>query len=271
MITIKTEEQIKGMKEAGVILSKTHLAIRFILRAGLSTLEINDFADEFMAYKNARPAQKGYEGFPFALCTSVNDEICHGFPNERRLEEGDILSIDNVVDYKGYLADSCWSYAIGELSDQDNKLMEVTKQAMYRGIEAAQVGRRLVEIAEAIQPFVESNGFSVVRHFVGHGIGKEMHEDPQVLHYVTGRKGVRLRENMVITVEPMINVGDWDIKMDDNGWTARTKDGKKSCQFEHTFAIRKDGPEILTNQDETELDEDEKAWCRAYMADKGLV
>lgn len=265
MITIKTDEQIQGMKESGKILSKTHLAIREILRPGLTTLQVNDFAEAFMRFKGAIPAQLGYEDFPFALCTSVNDEVCHGFPNERKLQEGDILSIDNVVSYHGYLSDSCWSYGIGQLSPEDQKLMEVTEKALYRGIEACRAGNRLVEIGKAIQPFVEDQGFSVVRDFVGHGIGSEMHEAPQVLHYATPRKGPRLMENMVLTVEPMINAGVWQVKMDENGWTARTADGKKSCQFEHTFAIRKDGPEILTLQDETNLDEEEREWIHHYL------
>ncbi|MDD7543246.1 MAG: type I methionyl aminopeptidase [Peptoniphilaceae bacterium] len=265
MITIKTDEQIAGMKRAGEILSKTHLAIRSILRPGMTTLQVNDFADAFMRYKNAIPAQLGYEGFPFALCTSVNDEVCHGYPNDRALQEGDILSIDNVVSYEGYLADSCWSYAIGTLSEEDQRLFDVTREAMYRGIQAAKAGNHLVDIGRAIQPFVEENGFSVVRAFVGHGIGREMHEDPQVLHYVTGHRGVRLRENMVITVEPMVNAGTWEVKVDEeNGWVATTADGKKSCQFEHTFAIRKEGPEILTEQKNASLTQEEREWIAGY-------
>lgn len=265
MITIKTDQEIAGMKEAGVILCKTHLAIRRILRPGLTTMEVNDFAEAFMHYKKAIPAQKGYEGFPFALCTSLNDEICHGFPSDRAvLKEGDILSIDNVVNYKGYLADSCWSYAIGDLNEEDRHLMEVTERALYKGIEAAQLGNHIVDIGRAIQPYVESEGCSVVRMFVGHGIGKEMHEDPQVPHYITPSRGPRLRENMVITVEPMINEGTFDLTVDENDWTARTKDGKKSCQFEHTFAIRREGPEILTRQEETSLTEEEINWIDAY-------
>lgn len=265
MITLKSEAEIQGMKAAGVVLSKTHLAIRRILRPGLTTLQVNDFADAFMQYKNAKPEQKGYEGFPFALCTSVNDEICHGFPSDRVLEEGDILSIDNVVNYNGYLADSCWSYGIGELSEVDQKLMEVTENALYRGVAQAVVGGRLGDIGNAIQTYVERNGFSVVRMFVGHGIGKEMHEDPQVPHYGVKGRGVRLRENMVITIEPMINIGTWEGEIGDNGWTATTLDGEKSCQFEHTLAIRKDGPEILTKQSETALDEAEIAWIDEYV------
>lgn len=264
MIVIKTDKQIEGMKRAGKYLSKTHLAIRKNLKPGITTLEVNNFAHAFMDFIGARPAQLGYQDFPFALCTSVNDEICHGFPNDRPLQDGDILSIDNVVEVDGYLADSCWSYAIGDLSEENQKLMEVTEKAMYLGIEAAQPGNFVNDIGKAIQPYVEDHGFSVVRNFVGHGIGQEMHEDPQVAHYDTGKRGPRLRENMVITVEPMINVGDWQMKMDDNAWTARTRDGSMSCQFEHTFAIRQGGAELLTDQNDTELSPEELDWIAAY-------
>lgn len=262
---MKSEEEIKGMAKAGEILCKTHLAIKKIIKPGLSTLQINDFAESFMRYKGSTPEQKGYQGFPYALCTSLNDEICHGFPKEDVIiKEGDILSIDNVVNYKGYLADSCWSYAIGELSEEDQKLMEVTEKAMYLGIEQAIEGNRLGDIGHAIQSYVEANGFSVVRDFVGHGIGKSMHEDPQVLHYGTAGKGKRLLANMVITIEPMVNVGKYNMKLDDNGWVARTVDHSKSCQFEHTLVVREGKAQILTNQDDYELNEDELAWIENY-------
>lgn len=262
---MKSEEEIKGMAKAGEILCKTHLAIKKIIKPGLSTLQINDFAESFMRYKGSTPEQKGYQGFPYALCTSLNDEICHGFPKEDVIiKEGDILSIDNVVNYKGYLADSCWSYAIGELSEEDQKLMEVTEKAMYLGIEQAIEGNRLGDIGHAIQSYVEVNGFSVVRDFVGHGIGKSMHEDPQVLHYGTAGKGKRLLANMVITIEPMVNVGKYNMKLDDNGWVARTVDHSKSCQFEHTLVVREGKAQILTNQDDYELNEDELAWIENY-------
>lgn len=265
MIVLKTEEEIKGMKKSGEMLAKTHLAIQQILKPGLSTMQINDFAEAFMKYKNVIPVQKGFEGFPYALCTSVNDVICHGFPREDEiLKEGDILSIDNVVEYEGYLSDSCWSYGIGKLSDQDQKLMDVTLKCLDLGIEQAIAGNRLGDIGSAIQTYAEGSGFSVVRDFVGHGIGKEMHEDPQVPHYGTAGRGRRLIENMVITIEPMINIGKWQKKIDSNGWVARTIDGEKSCQFEHTLVIRKDKAEILTNQDDTSLTEEELEWIKNY-------
>lgn len=265
MITLKTNEEIEGMRKAGEILCKTHLAIKEILRPGLSTMQVNDFADAFMQFKGAKPAQKGYEGFPYALCTSLNDVICHGFPDKNHiLKEGDILSIDNVVNYKGYLSDSCWSYAIGELSEENQKLMEVTLKSLELGVEQAIDGNRLGDIGHAIQSYAEAEGFSVVRDFVGHGIGKEMHEAPQVPHYGNAWRGRRLHENMVITIEPMINVGTWMKKIDDNGWVARTKDGKNSCQFEHTLVIKKDKADILTNQDDYSLTDEEKEWISNY-------
>lgn len=265
MIILKTEEEIKGMAAAGEILCKTHLAIASILKPGLTTMQVNDFAESFMKFKGASPEQKGYSGFPYALCTSLNDEICHGFPRKDLvLKEGDILSIDNVVNHKGYLADSCWTYPIGSISEENQRLLDVTKEAMYRGIEQAIDGNRLGDIGHAIQTYAEENGFSVVRDFVGHGIGKEMHEDPQVLHYGEAGKGRRLVENMVITIEPMINVGDWRMKLDDNNWVARTRDGSISAQYEHTLVVRKDKAQILTNQDDYELDDDELKFIEEY-------
>lgn len=265
MIKIKTNSEIEGMKKSGEILCRTHLAIQRILKPGLSTMQVNDFAEAFMKYKDAIPAQKGYSGFPYALCTSLNDVICHGFPDENHiLKEGDILSIDNVVNYKGYLSDSCWSYKIGELSEENQKLMDVTLESLNRGIEQAIDGNRIGDIGHAIQSYVEGEGFSVVRDFIGHGIGAEMHEDPQVPHYGTQGRGKRLRENMVITIEPMVNVGTWKMKLDDNDWVARTRDGKNSCQFEHTIVIKKDKAELLTDQSEYKLTEEEIEWIDNY-------
>lgn len=262
---MKTEEEIEGMRKSGEILCKTHLAIKEILRPGLSTMQVNDFAEAFMKFKDAIPAQKGYGGFPYALCTSLNDVICHGFPDKNHiLKDGDILSIDNVVEFNGYLSDSCWSYAIGKLSDHDQKLMDVTLESLYRGIDAAKEGNRLGDIGHAIQSFVEGEGFSVVRDFVGHGIGKEMHEDPQVPHYGTAGRGRRLLENMVITIEPMVNVGTWKMKLDDNNWVARTRDGENSCQFEHTLVIKDGKADLLTNQDDYQLNEEELTWIKNY-------
>lgn len=264
MITLKTEKEIEGMRKAGEKLCKTHLAIKEIIRPGLTMMQINDFGEAFMNFIGVIPEQKGYEGFPYALCMSLNDVICHGFPTDEVLKEGDILCIDNVVNYNGYLADSCWAYAIGELSEEDQRLMDVTLKSMYLGIEQARAGNRIGDIGHAIQEYVEAQGFSVVRDFVGHGIGKDMHEDPQIPHYGKAGRGRRLHENMVITVEPMVNVGTWMMKMEDNGWVARTRDGKKSCQYEHTFVVKDGEADILTNQDDYELSEEEKEWIKNY-------
>lgn len=249
MITIKTQEEIMKMKKAGEILADVHRKLSTMIKPGVSTLELDRFVEEYLISIGAFPEQKGYRGFPYSICASINDEICHGFPRKEPLKEGDIVTIDMVVKYDGYLADSAWSYAVGQVSEKAKNLLDVTKEALYIGIEQAVVGNRLGDIGYAIQTFVESNGYSVVRDFVGHGIGKQMHEDPQVPHYGKPNRGIRLTEGMVITIEPMVNEGVYSIKIDDNEWTARTLDGKLSAQYEHTIAIMKDGPMILTNQD----------------------
>lgn len=249
MIILKREEEIQKMKEAGVILANIHKEIAKMIKPGITTMEIDEFVEEYLKKNNAYPEQRGYQGYPYATCASINDEICHGYPRKEPLKEGDIVTIDMVVNLDGWLADSAWSYAVGNVSDEANKLLEITKESLYRGIAQATVGNRLGDIGHAIQSFVESHGYSVVRDFVGHGIGKKMHEDPQVPHYGVPGRGQRLVEGMVITIEPMINIGTYHMKIDDNNWTARTVDGQLSAQYEHTIAITKDGPVILTDQD----------------------
>ena len=250
MIIIKTEKEIEKMQRAADLLIQVHRALRNEVKPGVSTLELDRFVEKFITDRGGYPEQKGYQGFPYSICASVNDEICHGFPSERKLEDGDLLTIDMVVNVDGYLADSAWSYAVGELSDEAQKLMDVTKECLYKAIDIVKPGTRLGDIGHVIQTHAEANGFSVVRDFVGHGIGTNMHEDPQVLHYGRPNRGVRLEEGMVFTIEPMINAGDWPIAMDKNGWTARTRDGSLSCQYEHTLAVTKDGVIVLTEQGE---------------------
>jgi methionyl aminopeptidase len=265
MIILKTEKEIEQMRKAAEILCQTHLAIKEIIRPGITTNYLDRFANKFIAYKKAIPAQLGYQGFPYTLCISVNDEICHGFPSDYVLKEGDVVSIDNVINLDGGLADSCRTYKIGKLSEENERLVDVNLKALYKGIEQAVVGNRIGDIGHAIQTYVEDeNGFSVIRDFIGHGIGKEMHEDPQVPHY--GRKGFgpRIQENIVFTIEPMICVGDWKSKMDSNGWTARTADGSVCSQFEHQLAITKDGPEILTDQSKYSLTDEDLNFIKAY-------
>src|SRR5690625_764882 len=237
------------MKKAGEILMKCHKEIVKMIRPGMTTMEIDQFVEEFLAAHGATPEQKGYNGYPYATCASINDEICHGFPRNEKLQDGDIVTIDMVVNWKGGLADSAWTYAVGDVDEAGLRLMEVTKNALYKGIEQAQVGNRIGDIGHAIQTYAEGEGFSVVRDFTGHGIGPTIHEEPHVPHFGLPNKGLRLKEGMVITIEPMINEGDWKSQMDENNWTARTVDKGRSAQYEHTIVITKDGPMILTEQD----------------------
>lgn len=249
MIIIKTQEQINLMAEAGKILTACHRELRKIIRPGITTLQIDKFADDFIKSHGAKAEQKGFEGYPFATCASVNDEICHGFPTNNPLHEGDIVTIDMVVNLNGWQADSAWSYPVGKISDKAEELLRVTKECLYIGIEKAVIGNRLGDVSHAIQAHAESHGFSVVRDFTGHGIGRNMHEDPEVLHYGRPNRGIKLSEGMVFTIEPMINIGSYDLTIDENGWTARTADGSLSAQYEHTLAITKNGPMVLTEQD----------------------
>ncbi|MBD1382227.1 type I methionyl aminopeptidase [Metabacillus arenae] len=248
MITLKSEREINLMYEAGKLLASCHKEIAKLIAPGITTLEINHFVEQYLKKHGATPEQKGYNGYQFATCASINDEICHGFPRGESLNDGDIVTIDMVVNLNGGLADSAWTYAVGNISDKTRKLLNVTKQSLEKGIEAALIGNRLGDIGHAIQFYVEAEGFSVVRNFTAHGIGPTIHEEPQIPHFGTKGSGMRLKEGMVITIEPMVNEGAWHSKMDSNGWTARTIDGKLSAQYEHTIAITKNGPLILTQQ-----------------------
>lgn len=249
MIVLKSPREIEMMKKAGELLASVHQEIAKMIKPGVTTWEIEEFVDNFLKEHGATPEQKGYKGYEYATCASINDEICHGFPRKEPLKDGDIVTIDMVVNLNGALADSAWSYAVGEVSEETSKLLEVTKEALYKGIAQAQVGNRIGDIGHAIQTYVEGAGFSVVRDFIGHGIGSTIHEKPDVPHFGIPGKGPRIKEGMVFTIEPMVNVGRYQMKMDSNGWTARTIDGEKSAQYEHTIAITKEGPIILTDQD----------------------
>ncbi|MCU9614510.1 type I methionyl aminopeptidase [Caldibacillus lycopersici] len=252
MIVLKSKREIEMMKEAGQLLASVHKEIAKLIKPGITTWDIEVFVDEYLTKHGATAEQKGYKGYKYATCASVNDEICHGFPRKEPLKEGDIVTVDMVVNLNGALADSAWTYAVGEISDQNKHLLEVAKTALYKGIEKAVVGNRIGDIGHTIQTYVEKEGFSVVREFIGHGIGPSIHEKPDVPHFGLPGKGPRLKEGMVITIEPMVNVGKYLSKMDANGWTARTIDGKNSAQYEHTIAITKDGPILLTDQDTIE-------------------
>ncbi|MGC4375317.1 type I methionyl aminopeptidase [Fictibacillus sp. Mic-4] len=249
MIILKSKREIDAMDRAGDLLASCHREIAKRIKPGVTTLEIDAFVETYLRKHGATPEQKGYHGYPFATCASVNDVICHGFPNKTKLKQGDIVTIDMVVNLDGWLADSAWSYAVGAISEEARHLLEVTHKSLYLAIEKAVIGNRIGDISHAIQEYAESEGLSVVREFIGHGIGREMHEDPQVPHFGEAGKGPLLKEGMVITIEPMLNTGSHYVKIDEDGWTARTFDGSLSAQYEHTIAITKEGPRILTAQE----------------------
>lgn len=249
MTSILSEKQIDKIREAGKIVSACHRALRGFIEPGLMTSQIDDFVRNFIVGHNAVPAQIGYMGYPYATCTSLNDEICHAFPKHEIIAEGDVLKVDFVVDLDGWMADSCWCYAVGEVSPEAAKLMKVTKECLYMGIEKSIHGNRIGDIGSTIQEHAESNGYSVVREYTGHGIGRQMHDGLVVPHFGRSGKGPRIREGMVFTIEPMINMGKAALSIDADGWTARTRDGSTCAQYEHTIAITGNGPEIITEQD----------------------
>ncbi|PLS14724.1 type I methionyl aminopeptidase [Bacillus sp. M6-12] len=248
MIVLKSDREIKAMQESGEILASCHKALAKLIVPGATTWEIEEFVSQYLKKHGATPEQKGYKGYEYATCASINEEICHGFPRKAPLKSGDIVTIDMVVNYKGALSDSAWTYKVGEVSKETERLLKVTEECLYKGIEQAAAGNRIGDIGHAIQTHAEGNGFSVVRDFIGHGIGTVIHEKPEVPHYGLPNRGLRLKEGMVFTIEPMINAGTYQSVRDANGWTASTADGKYSAQYEHTIAIMKDGPLILTQQ-----------------------
>ncbi|RJE88298.1 type I methionyl aminopeptidase [Paenibacillus sp. 1011MAR3C5] len=248
-VELKTREHIKGIRRAGRIVAACHKALSQRLAPGVTTREIDRFVERFMLDRGATPAQKGYKGYPYATCASVNDVVCHGFPDMEPLESGDLVTIDMVADVNGWKADSAWTYIIGRSTAATEKLLRVAKQAMQDGIKMALPGNYIGDIGHAVQMRAEREGYNVVRMFVGHGIGRQMHEYPNVEHYGPPGQGVKLEEGMVLTVEPIITSGRADVYIARDGWTARTMDGSWSAQFEHTIAITKDGPIVLTRWD----------------------
>lgn len=250
MITLKSAREIGQMKESGAILAGIHKQLRTVIKSGITTNEINQFVHRKIEEAGAVAAQIGFEGYEYATCISVNEEICHGFPSNYRLESGDVVKVDFCVDLHGAISDSCWTYAVGEITPEHQELMAVTLEALKLGIEQAQVGNRVGDIGHAIQSYAEAKGYGVVRDFIAHGIGPTIHEEPFFPHYGIAGKGLRLKEGMTITIEPMITTGTWRMQMDPNGWTARTIDGGFCAQYEHSIAITKDGPVIMTEQEE---------------------
>lgn len=245
-LDVKTREHIRCIRQAGRIVAACHKAISKRIAPGVTTREIDRFVERFMLDRGAVPAQKGYKGYPFAICASVNDVVCHGFPDSEPLESGDIVTIDMVADVDGWKADSAWTYPIGKTSAATVKLLQAAKQATMDGIKQAVPGKHIGDIGHAIQARASREGYSVVKLFVGHGIGRGIHEYPQVEHYGTPGQGVKLEEGMVITIEPILTAGSEHIYMGRDGWTTRTVDGAWAAQFEHTVAVTKEGPVILT-------------------------
>lgn len=246
MIICKSEAELALMREAGRIVAETHRLIAEHIRPGITTRELDAIADEYIRSRGAVPSFKGYNGFPASICASVNEELVHGIPGPRVLKEGDIISVDIGAAYQGYHGDSAWTYPVGDISDEAKRLLEVTEQALYKGIAEAKPNVRLYTISHAIQTHVEAAGFSIVREYVGHGIGTAMHEEPQIPNYGLPDRGPRLKPGMVLAIEPMVNAGERYVKTLDDGWTVVTVDGKLCAHFEHTVAITPEGCEILT-------------------------
>lgn len=248
MIIYKTDQEIELMRRAGQILAETLAHLQGLARPGRSLLELDSAADTFIRKAGCVPGFKGYQGFPRSLCTSVNEQVVHGIPTARRLREGDLLSLDCGLIYRDFWADAGISVGIGKISPDAQRLMDVTRAALSVGIAQAEVGRRIGDISAAIQQHVEDAGFSVVTQFVGHGIGRNMHEDPQVPNFGRAGSGPLLKPGMVLAIEPMVNAGGNQVRLLEDDWTVVTADGSLSAYFEHTVAITPDGPQVLTQR-----------------------
>lgn len=246
-IVIKTAKEVEKMRRAGEIVREVLHAVRAMVKPGVTTLELENVAEAMIAEAGAKPAFKGYHGFPCVLCTSLNDQVVHGIPSAKTvLREGDILSVDCGAVIDGYYGDSAITIPVGKVSPATQRLLDVTQGSLARAIEAVRPGAMLGDVGAAVQEMVEAEGFSVVKEFVGHGIGTRMHEDPQIPNFGERGRGVRLREGMVLAIEPMVNAGTDAVRVLKDGWTAVTEDGSLSAHFEHTVAVTKDGAAILT-------------------------
>ncbi len=248
MIHYKSKAEIEVMRESCLLVSKTITLLASMIRPGITTLQLDKMADEFIRDNKAVPSFKGYHGFPYATCISVNDAVVHGFPDNRELQSGDVLSIDIGVFKNGFHGDHAYTFGVGEISDEVKQLLRVTKESLYKGIEKATIGNRVGDIAFAIQDYTEKqHGYGVVRDLVGHGLGRSLHEEPQVPNFGKRGTGAKLKEGLVIAIEPMINMGTKDIFYDKDGWTIRTADGKPSAHFEHDVCIQKGRADILSS------------------------
>ena len=246
MITIKSEREIELMRHAGMLVSKMHQFIKPYIKAGITTKELDRLCEEFIVKNDAVPTCKGFEGFPATLCTSVNDTVVHGIPDHYKLKNGDIITIDVVIGYKGYQGDAAWTYMVGEVDEDKKYLMEHTEKALYEGVKMVKPGNRIGDIAHAVQEYAEAHHLGVVRELCGHGIGRDMHEDPEVPNYGIPGVGPKLKEGMVICIEPMLTFGKRFVYVMDDEWTVKTQDGSAAAHYEHTVLVTKDGYEILT-------------------------
>ncbi len=247
MIILKSPEEIEKMRSSNAIVSEILSELKEIVLPGARTIDLDRRAEEITRKKGAKPAFKGYRGYPFSLCTSLNSEVVHGMPSaDKALKEGDILSLDFGVYYQGYYGDAAVTLPVGRVPKTAGRLLEVTEQALYVGIRQARKGNRLGDISASVQQHVEAAGFSVVRDYVGHGIGKNLHEDPQIPNFGVKGRGLELKPGMVFAIEPMVNEGTYDVRVLSDGWTVVTEDGKLSAHFEHSIAVTEDGPVILS-------------------------
>ena len=248
MIFLKTEEEIELLRESNLLVCKTLAELAKVIQPGVTTAQLDRLAEEFIRDNGATPAFKGYCGFPASLCTSVNDQVVHGIPSDKVvLKDGDIVSVDCGTFKNGFVGDSAYTFAVGEISDEVKLLLETTKESLFKGIEQAVEGRRLGDLGYAIQNHCEAKGFSVVREFVGHGVGRKMHEAPEVPNYGSRGRGPMLKTGMTLCIEPMINLGKRDIVIERDGWTTRTRDGKPSVHFENAVAVAKGKADILSD------------------------
>lgn len=246
MIYIKSDSEIALMRYASRITGEVLNLLEKYIKPGITTKELDEIAEDYIRSNDCQPAFKGLYGFPATICASINDEVVHGIPGLRKLKEGDIISIDTGAIYRGFNGDAARTFAVGKISDNLQKLIDVTKQSFFEGIKMATEQHRLSDISNAIQSYVEKNGFSVVREYVGHGIGKKMHEDPQIPNYGPAGRGPKLRYGMTLAIEPMVNEGKYNVKIKENNWTVVTADGSASAHYENTILITKGEPEILT-------------------------
>ncbi|MGK7392192.1 MAG: type I methionyl aminopeptidase [Candidatus Cyclobacteriaceae bacterium M2_1C_046] len=246
MIYYKTEEEVNIIKEGAIILGKAHAEVAKNIKPGVRTNELDKLAEEFIRDHNGVPSFKNYNGFPASLCISLNENVVHGFPSEYELKEGDIISVDCGVFFKGFHSDSAYTYPVGTVADEIIQLLKVTRESLYKGIEEAKFGNRIGDIAFAVQNHVEQYGYGVVRELVGHGVGKNLHEDPEVPNYGKRGKGTKLQDGLVIAIEPMVNLGTKNVVQEADGWTIRTADRRPSAHYEHMIAIFKDRTDVLT-------------------------